>query len=327
MVETGTVNQMIPGRKGEAPGPMKNSVPPVRTFSIHCRERYGEPVGKIAIDTGHVCPNRKYGGCIYCRPASFTPGYLLKNDSVEEQIKRGKAKLLKNRFRLYFAYFQQETCTAMEPDKLLGMAAFALSDPDCLGLILSTRPDYVQDNLLTCLAEMTAATGRACLFELGLQSVHDKSLRLLNRNHTFEDFTDALSRIKNAGAFEVGAHLIFGIPGETKEDMLASLETVCSMGIDSLKLHHLQVIRNTKLHEMFTGGEVQLFSLKEYTQFLLTALQIIPPQVVIHRLWASSHPDLLVAPRWEILATHLSRELHEKMKELKIYQGISFRHP
>lgn len=295
--------------------------PLVTTFSHHYRAKYGEPVGKIPIDTGLVCPNREKGGCIFCRPAGFTPGYLDKADDVTVQIARGKEHLLRGRFRRYFAYFQQETCTALPADELLELLSGILGDNDCVGVILSTRPDHVPDTLLAGLTECIVFSGKECLFELGLQTIHERSLQLLNRNHGFADFLDAAARIRSAGPFGVGAHLIFGIPGESTEEMLHSLVTVCAIGLDALKLHHLQVIRDTPLHEMYLRGEVPLFSLKQYLDFLLEALPLIPANVTIHRLWATSHPDLLVAPRWHVLATELSRSLRKRMTEQGIRQG------
>jgi radical SAM protein (TIGR01212 family) len=295
--------------------------PPIRSFSHHYREKFGSAVGKISVDMGQSCPNRARGGCIFCRPASFTPSYLKKSDEIFNQIEQGKKHLLKGRFKKHFAYFQQETCTAVENEELLPVLTSLLHDETCVGLILSTRPDYIGPRLLDLLAEQVTQSGKECLFELGLQTVHDHSLQLLNRNHSYDDFIRAVDLIHNAGCFQVGTHLIFGIPGETEKDMLDSLKTVCSLGINALKLHHLQVICDTPLHSMFLKGQIALFTLEEYIDFLLKAVPIIPADVVIHRLWATAHPNLLVAPKWNVLASDLSRVLREKMESLGFWQG------
>ncbi len=295
--------------------------PLIRTFSYHCRQKYGRSMGKIPLDAGVVCPNRARGGCIFCRPAGFTPACLRKSDDIFLQVAAGKAGLLKGRFREYFAYFQQESCTAMPAEQLLPLLREVLKDPGCAGLILSTRPDCITKTLLHPLAELVRQTGKDCLFELGLQSVHEKSLTFLNRNHGFADFRGAAERIQAAGAFELGAHLIFGIPGESEAEMLASLAAVCRLGVTHLKLHHLQVIRDTALHDLYRLGKVPLFSREGYLEFLLRALPMIPADVTIHRLWSTAHPDLLVAPKWYILAGQLSRELQERMAERGIWQG------
>lgn len=299
------------------------SFPAIRTFSYHYRERYGHGVGKIPVDLGLPCPNRQKGGCIFCRPASFTPSCLESSDAICLQIAAGQKQLLKGRFKKYLVYFQQETCTALPPDQLLPEFQQLLTAADCVGLILSTRPDYISRQLLDPLAEIVVASGKECLFELGLQSVHEHSLAYLNRNHSYTDFLKAAQLIKEAGCFELGVHLIFGIPGENEEDMLETVRTVCKLGIQALKLHHLQVIRGTALEILYRQGEVELFTLEKYQQLLLKILPIIPADVTIHRLWATAHPDLLIAPKWNILAARLSRELQERMAEQGIFQGQS----
>jgi hypothetical protein len=294
--------------------------PVIRTFSYHYREKYGHGVGKIPVDMGQTCPNRLYGGCIFCRPASFTPSYL-QNTELLRQVTAGKKHLLKGRFKKYFAYFQQETCTSLPVEELLPMFRLLVADTDCVGLILSTRPDYIDEQLLIPLAELVHQTGKECLFELGLQTVHERSLEFLNRNHTFADFQDAVRLIQRQSCFELGAHLIFGIPGENEEDMLCSVKTVCDLGVNALKLHHLQVIRETPLEVLYKQGKATVFSLEAYLQLLLKILPIIPAEVTIHRLWATAHPDLLVAPQWNVLASALSEKLRQKMEDIGLSQG------
>ena len=297
------------------------SSPLLHTFSVHYRQKYGHGVGKIPVDMGQPCPNRLQGGCIFCRPAGFTPAYLNKADDLADQVAAGKRHLLRGRFSRYFAYFQQETCTAVGLEQLLPAVESLLVDNACVGLILSTRPDSVSDQLLERLAALIRTTGKECLFELGLQSMHERSLQWLNRHHSFADFVDAARRIKAPGCFELGAHLIFGIPGESGQDMLESVKSVCALGVNALKLHHLQVIRDTPLEKVYALGDITLFSLAEYIDFLLTVLPVIPPEVTIHRLWATAHPELLVAPRWNILASDLSEILRRKMAVAGVRQG------
>ena len=301
------------------------AIPSIHTFSYHYRKKYGHAVGKIPVDMGQSCPNRALGGCIFCRPVSYTPSYLKNTDDLLRQVARGKKHLLRGRFKKYFAYFQQETCTALPDDQLLPAFRLLLADVDCIGLILSTRPDYVDKSLIKPLADLINETGKECLFELGLQTVHERSLNWLNRNHSFADFLDAVQQIKGKGCFELGAHLIFGIPGESEEDMLCSIKTVCGLGMNALKLHHLQVIRETPLQKLYEEGKVEPFSLEGYLQFLLKAIPLIPPEVTIHRLWATAHPDLLLAPKWNVLASTLSQTLGDKLTENGLRQGQASR--
>lgn len=293
----------------------------INTFSHHYRKKYGEPVGKLPIDVGLPCPNREKGGCIFCRPASFTPTYLSAKDPVTHQIERGKKSLLHKRFKRYLAYFQQETCTALPAEQLLDIITKVLADPACLGLIISTRPDYIHDDFLTGLAQIIKACGKECLFEIGMQSSHERSLTLLNRNHSFVDVANAISRIKLAGPFSTGVHLIFGIPGESEKDMLDSVQSAVDLGVSAVKLHQLQVIRETALEELYMNGHVLPFTLEAYIELLVKIIAYLPTNVVIHRLWATSHPDLLVAPKWNILAAHLRKTLDDSLKQSSIVQG------
>ena len=295
--------------------------PAIRTFSYHYRKKYGCSVGKVALDLNHQCPNRKKGGCIFCRPVSYTPAYLSAEDDIATQLASGKQQFFTGRFLKFFVYFQHESCTAAKPGILLSALRSLLSDKDCVGAILSTRPDCVEEQLLDSLEEIVLSTGKEILFELGLQTVHDRSLISLNRNHSYADFTDCVSRILQRSCFEIGAHLIFGIPGESHDEMMTSVKTVCSLGLGALKLHHLQVIKNTRLHTLYLQGKVKLFSQKEYEEFLLEVIPHIPKTVTLHRLWATSHPEYLIAPRWNCLASSLSNSLRLKMRNKGLWQG------
>ena len=187
-------------------------------------------MGKIPLHPGIPCPNRARGGYVFCRPASFTPPSLRSADPLDEQLRRGRQLLLGDRFRLFFGCFQQETPTALATGLLLERCARILAEPDCVGLILSTRPDAIAADLPPALADLCRESGKDCLIELGVQSIHPGSLRLLNRNHGYGDCVDAVARLRAAG-LEVGAHLILGIPGESDEDMRASLDAVCALGV------------------------------------------------------------------------------------------------
>ncbi len=293
----------------------------IRTFSQHCRERYGQTVGKIPLDLGLRCPNRDRGGCLFCRPASFTPFSLRPEDSLAEQIRRGKRYLLRNRFHRFLAYFQQETPTALATDRFMPLVAAVLDDPDCLGLIVSTRPDCLADDLPAALADLIRRRGKDCLIELGLQSIHNASLRLLNRHHSHEDFLVALERLRTVGGLTIGAHLILGIPGEAEAEMLATIRAVAALKLEALKFHQLQVIRDTPLETLYCRGQVRVFDLSDYLGLLSRLLPHVPRETVIHRLWATAHPELLIAPRWQVLTVELSRRLQALMAAEDLSQG------
>lgn len=295
--------------------------PRLRTFGVHCRERYGQTLGKIPLDLGIPCPNRAEGGCIFCRPASFTPYALRATDPIPVQIHRGKTFLLKGRHQQYLGYFQQETPTALATSRLIPLLAEVLDDPDCRGLILSTRPDAIAHDLPCALAELIKDRGKTCLIELGLQSIHQRSLCLLNRNHSYADCTEAIDRLRRVQGLDIGIHLMLGIPGESAADMLATVTAVCTLPIQALKIHHLQIISQTALHRLYQDNRVEVFTVEAYLELLLSLLPHIPAHITLHRLWSTAHPHLLVAPRWHLLTAELSVRLQELMRVRHLWQG------
>ncbi len=296
----------------------------INLFSRHYRQKYGFSVGKIALSLGLVCPNRRLGGCVYCAPASFTPYYLDGGDSIAKQLVKGWQHLNSRKFRRYFAYFQQETSTAGPLAELAAAFAEAAAGPDCVGLIISTRPDCLADGILEELAALALEQGREVLIELGLQSAHDRTLRLINRNHGFQDFACAAQRVKAAG-LALGVHLILGLPGEDFQDMLATVRQVAGLGVDAIKFHHLQIIKGTTLERMYEDGPFKVYGPRDYLTVLARLLAHVPAEVVVHRLWSSSDPKLLVQPNWGGLGAHqLQAMLTEIMAREDLCQGKFF---
>jgi radical SAM protein (TIGR01212 family) len=296
-------------------------IQPITTFKQHYTRNYGEPVGKIALDAGMVCPNRVKGGCIYCTPDSFRPFYLEAGDSIETQLSKGRMFLARRGIAKYFGYFQQETTTAVHRTDLMPQFEHVMADRDCVGLIISTRPDFVDHELLADLELLRQRLGKEMVIELGLQSARNATLRFLNRNHSVEDFTAAVECIQRAGAIEVGVHLILGLPGENSQDMLQTVGLITGLGLGHVKFHHLQVIRGTKLHAMYLAQPFPVFDSQDYFRLLAELLGYIPPQVIVHRLWSTSPPELLVAPHWHRAIPQLQDDLRLIMEERSLYQG------
>jgi radical SAM protein (TIGR01212 family) len=294
----------------------------INLFSRYCRQKYGQPVGKIALSLGRPCPNRRLGGCVYCGPASFTPYYLDGDGSLAGQVARGWRHLKSRKFRRYFAYFQQETPTAGPLAEVMAAFREASAAPECVGLIVSTRPDCLSDELLSELAALAAeGEGRELLIELGLQSAHDATLKLLNRHHSVADFSGTARRVKAAG-LALGVHLILGLPGEGFGDMLATVRRVSALGVDAIKFHHLQVIRGTALERIYHQYPFPVYTPQEYLAILARLLAHVPPEVVIHRLWSSSDAKSLVQPRWGgLTAQQLKAMLQEIMEQEDLWQG------
>ncbi len=295
---------------------------PVTTFSGFYKKRYGRSVGKIALSTSVVCPNREHGGCHFCRPASFTPYYLAPRSSLAVQLARGRDFLKRRGIQSFLGYFQQESSTAGTLSQVLEQVRAVLAEPDCLGVICSTRPDCLEDQLLAGLAGLVRQSGgKELLLELGLQSAHDRTLQAMNRNHTLADFTGAVARIRHHAGLQVGAHLILGLPGEDYFDMLHTVRLVAAVGIDAVKFHNLQIIEGTELALRHRRKPIATFDAEPYLDLLGRLLCYLPQKVVVHRLWSWAAPDLLLAPRWNIPAPQLNPLLARRMALAGYFQG------
>lgn len=295
----------------------------INTFSSYYKKKYGQPVGKIALDRGVLCPNRAKGGCVFCAPRSFRPYYQLPGDTLCEQIDSGKRFLKRKKISSYFAYFQQETTTAASTADIVADIRKIIYDPFCVGTIISTRPDFLEDGLLDELDILAQdeERPREVILELGLQSSHDASLRVLNRNHSARDFLQAGERVRKRGALQLGAHLILGIPGEGDREMEQTVNFACGAGVQHLKIHHLQVITGTRLEEMYDSHPFTLFSLSEYMDVISRLLTHIPEDVVIHRLWSSSETAILRAPFWNLSNLEMWERVRRVLSETGRSQG------
>jgi radical SAM protein (TIGR01212 family) len=299
----------------------------VNNFSSYYKKKYGKPVGKIALGRNVPCPNRMKGGCIFCAPESFRPYYLSENDPLSVQIQKGKKFLKSRKFKYYFAYFQQETSTAGSYQEIMADFSYAVEDSACVGLIISTRPDYLAERLLDELDRLAQKSPKPLeiIIELGLQSAHDKTLRAINRNHTYEDFVMAADRVKGHDSLQLGAHLILGLPGEDFADMQHTVAEIGKLGVQHLKIHHLQVIKGTQLQVMYEQGAIKTFTAQQYMQLLVNLLNYVAESVVLHRLWSISDPHLLLAPRWGMNNHKLSALIRDVMEAEGCWQGKHLR--
>lgn len=295
----------------------------LNNFSAHYKRKYGEAVGKIALSLNDICPNRLKGGCVFCAPVSFRPFYLREDDALDEQLRRGKIFLSGRKFRKYFVYFQQETSTSGPVDIFLQHLRGLLAEAHCVGAIISTRPDYISDQLLRELNLLAGqkGMGKEIILEIGLQSANNRTLTFLNRNHTYEQFVESAHRVSAHSFLQLGAHVILGIPGESLSDMRKTIAAVKELRVKHLKIHHLQVIKGAKLDEMYRAAPFETFSVNEYMELLSGLLKLVPKEVVIHRLWSTSDSEVLVAPRWGMNNHALSNLVREVMLKNDCAQG------
>jgi len=287
------------------------------------QDRLGFKVQRVTVDAGFTCPNVDgtvaVGGCVYCDNRSFSPNRRLPRATVREQVKRG-VEILSARYGVqhFIAYFQAATNTYAPVDKLRRLYDEALEHPQIVGLAIGTRPDCVPNEILD-LVEGYARDRYVCL-ELGLQSIHDRSLDWMNRGHHFDSFVDSVHRCGGRG-LDLCAHVILGLPGETQEDMLATADTLAALPVHGVKIHNLHVVRETPLEQMFRAGEVRMLDFDGYVQIVCDFLERLPPGMVIHRLNGDAPPDYLVAPLWCVDKSRLLKAIQAELTRRDSWQG------
>ncbi len=278
----------------------------------------GIKVQKLSIDAGFSCPNRDgsigLGGCIYCNNASFTPSYCSPADPIEVQIEKGK-EFFKRKYpeMKYLAYFQSYTNTfGRSADELFSMYNKAAEIEDIVGIIIGTRPDCLPDELLDKLAILNSK--KPVIVEIGAETSSDSTLRLINRNHTWQDVEDAVFRLHNRG-IRTGLHLIAGLPGESEEQVLATVRKACSLPIDSIKMHQLQIVEGTPLLRKWQSGEIEVqpFSLEDYLDLCVKIVNVVPQHICIERFLSSSPPEMVVAPKWGLKNYQFTNLLKKKL--------------
>ena len=289
------------------------------------RKHFDGKVQKIAIDAGFMCPNRDgtkgYGGCIYCNNQSFNPAYCRTRISVAEQIGRGKEFFARKYPQMqYLAYFQAYTNTYANISQLKQLYEEALNQEGVVGLIIATRPDCMPDELLSYLSQLAQRT--FVMVEYGVETSHDRTLQLINRGHSWADVVDAVQRTAQHRVL-CGAHLILGLPGETLSDFTATAERISRLPLSTVKLHQLQVIRGTRLAQMYANGEVELieWTADEYIDVCLQVLQHLRSDLAVERFVSQSPADLLVFPRWGMKNYEFTHRLNNRLMREHIIQG------
>ncbi len=272
----------------------------VNTFGQAMLARYGERVHKVAIDAGFTCPNRDgsigRGGCTFCNNVSFSPNGR-KPTQIADQIEAGRQVIRKRTgAKKYIAYFQAYTNTYADVLELTRLYDEALKEPDVIGLAVGTRPDCVPDKVLDLLVNYQQQ-GYEVWLELGLQSAHDNSLKHVNRGHGFAEYEEAVIRARSRG-LKVCTHLILGLPGESTEHHIHSLQRVLELGVDGLKFHPLHVVKGTQLANEWRRGEYQPMTMCEYIADVVELVNLTPGDVIFHRLTGTASPNVLLAPQW-----------------------------
>ncbi|MEO2069307.1 MAG: TIGR01212 family radical SAM protein [Desulfurobacteriaceae bacterium] len=282
------------------------------SYSQYLRKLFGERVFRVTVDAGFTCPNRDgskgKGGCIYCYAGSdYDESKRLK--SVREQILEGIERV-KRRYKAkkFLVYFQAYTNTYAPIEKLKPLYDIIKEFPEVVGLIVGTRPDCVQDEVLELINSYT--DNYLVWIEYGLESSHFKSLRWMNRGHGVSDFIDAVLRTRKYTKIKICAHIILGLPTEDYEDIMETADFLASLKIDGVKLHPLHVIKNTPLEKIYLSEKFELLSLEEYVKLVVDFIERLPKDTVIQRITGEAPQDLLIAPSW---CSH-----KEKMKVIEL---------
>ena len=298
---------------------------PYNAFSSYVKKRFGHPLQKVNIDAGFTCPNRDgtlgTGGCSYCNNESFKPDDCRPTLSVTEQIQNG-ISYLSRRYgaKKFLAYFQAYTNTHAPVDKLRELYTEALREPSVIGLAIGTRPDCVDSEKLDLLEEL--AQKHFVLVEYGLQSVHDKTLRAINRGHDLSTFKNTVAETNKRG-IETGAHMIVGFPTETRQETLEGAHFVSASGVGFVKIHQLQIIKGTPMARDYEREPFPVLGYEEYLWLVGEFLDRLSPDIVIQRLFATAPDDILIAPRWGHDRHQVLRDISAYMNEHGLYQGRS----
>jgi radical SAM protein (TIGR01212 family) len=293
------------------------------SYNRFLRQKFRRRVQKVSVDAGFTCPNVDgtvaIGGCTFCDNRSFSPSRRIKRRDILEQISDGIRRLrIRYDCNTFIAYFQPATNTYAPVERLREVYERALEHPQIVGMAIGTRPDCVPDEVLDLLEEIAGKTYLAV--EYGVQTIHDRSLAWMNRGHAYDAFPDAMERSRGRG-FEICAHIMLGLPGETHADMLATAREIARQNPDSIKIHNLYAVKKTPLADQFERGEVTLMGREDYVRTLVDFLELLPPTMVVERVSGDAPPDYLVGPSWCLDKPGLLNALEQEFVSRDTWQG------
>jgi uncharacterized protein len=298
-----------------------------RLFSDHLKTRFGKRVHKISIDAGFGCPNRSGGrsgaGCVFCDPGGSGSVGIEKTLSIRAQIEHGMEVMVrKYKARAFLAYFQPFSNTFGTLQQLQCCYDEALAVPGVVGLDIGTRPDCLAPETLDLLGDYHQRT--YLWLELGLQSTHDRTLQMIRRGHDYATFLQALAAARERG-LRVCVHLILGLPGESRADMLATADEMARLRVDGVKLHLLHVLKNTPLGERYRRDGFRVLGQDEYTSLVVDVLERLHPETLIHRLTGDGPRDLLLAPLWSLNKWEVLNGINAELRRRGSHQGSGCR--
>ncbi|MDR0429121.1 MAG: TIGR01212 family radical SAM protein [Tannerellaceae bacterium] len=298
---------------------------PYNDFGNFLKQVFPCKVQKISVNAGFTCPNRDgskgWGGCTYCNNQTFSPEYCHREKTVAQQLEEGICFFSRKYPEMkYLAYFQAYTNTYDQLDVLVKKYEEALAFPEVAGLIIGTRPDCMPDDLLDYFAGLAKDT--FVMIEYGLESTLDKTLLRINRGHTHAESENAIRRTAAKGIY-TGAHLILGLPGEDREEILHHADTLSALPLDTLKLHQLQLIKQTRMAKEFAESPeyFHLYTVGEYIDLVIDFLERLAPSIVVERFVSQSPKELLIAPDWGLKNYVFTAEVNKRFAERETWQG------
>jgi len=287
------------------------------SLNQYLKDTFGEKVYKIAIDGGFTCPNRDGSidtrGCIFCSGMGSGDFAESRMNTITEQIENGKQRLLnKISNGKYVAYFQAFTNTYAPVEELRSKYMEAVRHPDIVAISIATRPDCLPNEVIALLQEMNAI--KPVWVELGLQTIHESTANYIRRGYPLEVYDEAVQRLKEIGV-DIIVHVILGLPGESKKEMLETVQYVGNSGVNGIKLQLLHVIRGTDLEKEYHSGVFNVMSMDEYTSLVADCIAILPERMVIHRMTGDGDKKTLVAPLWSGDKKRVLNQLNKKIEE------------
>ena len=307
---------------------MNNSWNGKRYHSLNyfLREKFGEKVFKISLDGGFSCPNRdgkvSKGGCVFCSARGSGDYAGSRNFSITGQFNDVKT-MMANKWKSgkYIAYFQAYTNTYAPVDELRQKYEEAINQEGVVALSIATRPDCLEDDVLDLIEELSKKL--YVWVELGLQTINDDVAKKINRGYDLKVFDDAMTRLKERN-IDVVVHSILGLPGESQDDMLKTIDYIAHSGAQGIKLHLLHLMKDTKMVELYENGELQFLSQEDYIKLICRAVSMLPKEMVVHRLTGDAPRDLLIGPMWSLKKWEVLNAIDKTLEDNDIYQGKNF---
>lgn len=298
---------------------------PYHSLDYYLKNVYGEKIYKIALDAGMTCPNRDgkldTRGCIFCS-AGGSGDFASHGISIREQLEKGKKLFHDKKIGTHFiAYFQSFTNTYANPERLEKLFSEALSEHDVIGISIATRPDCLEQPVIDVLHNLKLRFPNKFIWvELGLQTIHEQTALYIRRGYPLAVFEEALIRLQASGIPTI-IHVILGLPGENKTMMLETCRYLSDKNIFGIKLQLLHVLKHTDLANDFSKKSFEILSFEEYIDIIISCLELLPPDMVIHRVTGDGPKDLLIAPTWSLNKRNVLNTLHKELKLRETFQG------